>query len=286
MIEHRLLKAAFDKNGISAPDAMVERYIDGVLEESKQTRAALEQDIARVGLTWREYFERMREEVQRIQLINLEIRARVNVPEEEVRRTWENDPQYLESEKLDIAVILLPAPPLGSSGDEAREHAAMVQKEAKKNFEAAARKYSKGLGASDGGHLGEFGRGTMMKPIEKALDGLGKGEVSEPVAAPDGFYIVKLLGIHSAGRKPFEDVKAQLAAKLYEKRLDERYQKWATEDLRKDHRVEIMVDKLALIAAGGTPSTATAPALRVGAPAPGAAAATDPAAPAAEPAKP
>src|SRR5688572_3478925 len=86
LIEHKLLKYEFEKNGIIAPDEMVERYISNVLQESGQSRAQLDADIARTGLTWKDYFERMREEVQRIQLVNLLIRSRVNVPEEEVRR--------------------------------------------------------------------------------------------------------------------------------------------------------------------------------------------------------
>jgi parvulin-like peptidyl-prolyl isomerase len=249
MIEHRLLKAEYEKNGIVANDQMVDRYIAGVLEESHQTRAQLELDIAKAGLSWKDYHERMREEVQRIQLVNLLIRARVNVPEEEVRRAWEDDPQYLESEKLEVAAIYLPVTPGSGDTDKAREQAAEVEREARKDFEAAARKYSKGPAASEGGHLGEFKRGTMAAHFEKALQGLKAGEVSQPVEGPGGLYIVKIVKILSAGRRNFDDVKQALSEKLYDKRLSERYQKWATEDLRKDHRVDILIDRLAVIAA-------------------------------------
>jgi peptidyl-prolyl cis-trans isomerase SurA len=247
MIEHRLLKSEFEKNGIQAPDPMVERYIASVLEDSKQTRAQLEADIARVGLTWKDYFERMREEVQRIQLVNLLIRSRVNIPEEEVRREWEKNPKYLEAEKRTVGVIFLPIP-LGADADAVREQAVQVRKEARRDFEDAARKYSKGPGAEEGGVLGDFQRGTMASHYEKAMEGLRKGDVSEPVEGPGGLYLVKLVDVKSAGRVSFEDVQKTIADQLYEQRLGERYQKWATEDLRRDHRVEIMVDKLALLA--------------------------------------
>lgn len=256
MIEHRLLKSEFEKNGIQAPDAMVERYIASVLEDNKQTRAQLEADIARVGLTWKDYFERMRDEVQRIQLINLLIRSRVNIPDEEVQREWETNPNYLESEKLTVGVIFLPST-LAQDPDEARAKALEVRKEARSNFESAAREYSKGPAAADGGVLGDFQRGTMAPHFEKAMEGLGEGEVSAPVDGPGGIYLVKIIDVKSAGRVPFDDVKKDLADKLYEKRLSERYQKWATEDLRKDHRVEVTVEKLALLAVD--PSSGHAP---------------------------
>jgi peptidyl-prolyl cis-trans isomerase SurA len=259
LIEHKLLKYEFEKNGIVAPDEMVERYISGVLNESGQSRQALEADIARTGLTWKDYFERMREEVQRIQLVNLLIRSRVNVPEEEVRRAWESDPKYLESEKLVVAAIFLPA---GTSGDEsgALEQAKKVQKEAKSDFADTARKYSKGPAASEGGVLGEFKRGTMAAHFEKALTGLDEGEVSEPVAGQGGYYIVKLVDVKSSGRRDFEEVKEQIGDQIYEQRLSDRYKKWVTEDLRKDHRIDIMVDSLALIAAGAGPAPVPTPA--------------------------
>jgi len=259
LIEHKLLRAEFEKNGIVAPDEMVERYIAGVLRESGQSRESLNADIARSGLTWKDYFERMREEVQRIQLVNLLIRSRVNIPEEEVRRAWENDPQYLESEKLVVAAIFLPAP---TSGDDsgALDEAKKVQAEAKSDFADAAKKYSKGPAASDGGVLGEFKRGTMAPHFEKALTGLDEGEVSEPVSGSGGYYIVKLVDTKSSGRRDFEEVKKELGDKLYEQRLTDRYQKWVTEDLRKDHRIDNLVDSLALIAAGGsTPAPAPPP---------------------------
>lgn len=250
MIEHRLLKFEFEKNGIHPPDEMVERYIAGVLEESRQTRAALEADVARAGLSWKDYFERMREEVARIQLVNLLIRSRVNVSEEEVKRAWENDSEYLESEKLVVAAIFIPSPLLGEGAEEGEQKAVKVQKEARSNFAAAAREYSKGPGASDGGELGEFQRGTMATHFETALKGLKKGEVSQPVQGPGGYYIVKLVDIKSSGRRPFDEVKEQLTEKIYENRLTERYKKWVTEDLRKDHRIDNLVDSLAIIAAG------------------------------------
>jgi parvulin-like peptidyl-prolyl isomerase len=269
LIEQKLLKSEFEKNGITAPDEMVDRYIASVLQEKGISRTELEADIARAGLTWKDYHDRMREEVQKIQLVNLLIRSRVNVPEEEVRRVWESDPKYLQSEKLVVAAIYLP----GASEEDAEK----VHKEAKSDFEDAAKAHSKGPAASEGGVLGEFERGTMAPHFEKALEGLGKGDVSEPVAAPGGWYIVKLVGTKSSGRREFEDVKAQLSEQLYEQRLSDRYEKWVTEDLRKEHRVDNLMDSLAMIAAGSGPAPARS------APAPQVPAATPPPAPPATP---
>lgn len=244
MIEHRLLKAEFDKNGITAPDEMVDRYIDNVIKESGQTRAALEADVARSGLTWKQYHDRMREEVQRIQLVNLLIRSHVNVPEEEVREVWESDAGFLQSEQIEVGAIFIPMPSDPLAQAVAREKAIAVREEADDDFAAAAREHSQGPGASEGGSLGDFKRGTMAPHFEKALDGLDEGEVSQPVEGAGGIWIVKLIEVKEAGRRPFDEVKEELADKIYDKRIAERYRTWATEGLRRDHRIEYIAPDL------------------------------------------
>jgi parvulin-like peptidyl-prolyl isomerase len=162
----------------------------------------------------------------------------------------------MQGEKLEVAAIFLPVTP-GIDDAGALEKAKKVQKEAKSNFSAAAREYSQGPAASEGGVLGEFTRGSMAPHFEKALEGLREGEVSEPVLGAGGYYIVKLVDVKKSGRKSFDEVKEELGDKLYEQRLSERYKKWVNEDLRKDHRVDNLVDSLALIAAGATPAPPT-----------------------------
>lgn len=248
MVERRLLLAEFEKNGIKVNDEMVENYITGILQQNGQTRTQVEKAVAEAGLQWSDYFERMREEVQRLSLVNMLIRSRVNVTPEEVERAWKSDPAFMRSERLEIADIFLPLPADPEAAAEVRVQAMEVMRQARRNFADAARKYSQGAGAADGGRLGEFERGTMTAFFENATANLGEGDVSEPVDGGGGLHIVKVLSIHSKGRRPLEEVSEQIREKLYEARLEERYQKWVNEDLRKEHRVEILIDDLALVA--------------------------------------
>lgn len=248
MIEKRLLKAEFDKNGIKISDEMVDRYIQGVFETNHQNRAQVEKALEASGLVWDDYHERMRDEVARLSLVNMQIRSRVNVTPEEIERTWKNDPGFVQSEKLEIAQIYLPLPNDPDAAAAVRAQAAEVKAAADSNFAAAAKKYSKGPTAAEGGTLGQFERGTMAPHFEKALAGLSEGDVSEVVEGGGGLQIVKILDIQSKGRRPLEEVSEQIKEKLYETRLEERYQKWVNEDLRKEHRVEVLFEQLAVTA--------------------------------------
>jgi peptidyl-prolyl cis-trans isomerase C len=59
------------------------------------------------------------------------------------------------------------------------------------NFASLAQTHSKCPSGSNGGNLGPFGRGQMVKPFEDAAFGLEVGSLSEPVQTQFGWHLIQ-----------------------------------------------------------------------------------------------
>ena len=62
------------------------------------------------------------------------------------------------------------------------------------NFAGVAQAHSKCPSGANGGDLGEFGPGMMVKPFEDAVLALEVGGISEPVQTQFGYHLVHRTG--------------------------------------------------------------------------------------------
>jgi peptidyl-prolyl cis-trans isomerase C len=60
-----------------------------------------------------------------------------------------------------------------------------------KTFEELAREFSNCPSGKSGGSLGEFEKGMMVAPFEKAAFNLSPGQVSPPVKTQFGYHLIK-----------------------------------------------------------------------------------------------
>jgi len=116
--------------------------------------------------------------------------------------------------------------------DEAKEVAERLSKG--EDFAALANEKSKDPG-TEGGDLGFFTRGRMVKPFEDAAFSLDVGEISEPVETPFGWHVIKVEEKRDQPLPSFDQVKEIIFAQLLQKKAQE-----VVIDLRKAAKIEVV----------------------------------------------
>ena len=102
---------------------------------------------------------------------------------------------------------------LVKNNEEARAIIKKINNKAK--FSELAKTHSTGPSGKNGGNLGWFGPGQMVKEFEQATFSLEKGEISqEPVKTKFGFHIIKLNDIRDAKPKKLEEIKQNIIDKI------------------------------------------------------------------------
>lgn len=120
---------------------------------------------------------------------------------------------------------------------ESEDEASRIRRElqAGGDFAELAYKYSKDRGGQDGGDLGYFMRGQMVKPFEEAAFNMETGTLSEPVKSDFGWHIIKVEDKRDCLPPTFEEVKDQITASLIQSRLQ-----GLVQGLRKDANIELV----------------------------------------------
>ncbi len=154
------------------------------------------------------------------------------------RTTYKVNPKRFETGKqVRTSHILI----LGNAPN-ARRIAEDTLAEVKANpakFEELAKERSADQGsAANGGDVGFFGEGRMVKPFEDAAFALEmKGDVSDLVVTQFGFHIIKLTDTRPAGIRTFDEVKDGLVREAIQK-LKNQFRTSETEQLLRDAAVD------------------------------------------------
>ena len=115
-----------------------------------------------------------------------------------------------------------------------------LEKEAADTFAKIAEDVSEDSSAKQGGSLGLFGEGAMVKAFEDAAFALKKGEISDVVETKFGFHVIKVEEIQEATKREIAEVETEIARQL------------ARESLQKESARTLATQALAELKAGKT----------------------------------
>lgn len=166
--------------------------------------------------------------VEYIELSASALAANYQPDEQELRDFYNQEGAIaaLKKEKRRISHILVEGSDKAAL-DKARS--LMQQLKDGASFAALAKKHSADPGSAEkGGDLGNLEPGVMVKEFEDAAMALNKtGELAGPVKSQFGYHIIKMTKYTPAVRKPFAKVKAELTARLRQRKGEELFFNYA-----------------------------------------------------------
>lgn len=89
------------------------------------------------------------------------------------------------------------------------------------DFAALAREFSTGPSGPNGGDLGWFGKGMMVKPFEDAVLGMQVGTVTGPVQTQFGWHVIRLNETRVKNAPTLDEVRDDLLEELRRRTIDE-----------------------------------------------------------------
>lgn len=245
LIEKKLTEQKIKELNIKVTEEEIRQAIDDVRRQNNiPSQEALVSALAVQGLSFDQYRAQLQEQIEKLKLVSIEVRAKVQVGDNEMREYYAaNIQKYTEDESYRARHIFFKAnektPPKEVLRSQSTALAVLIDAREGKDFAELAKKFSEDPAArKDGGDLGTFKKGDMQPELEKTILALKPGEISELVVTPIGLHIIKLEAKIAGALKPFENVKAEIEEIIYRKKSEERFSQWA-KDLRSKASVEI-----------------------------------------------
>lgn len=247
LINKKLIEQKIRELGINVTDEEVRQAIEEVKRSNNLTQDNLKEALAARGISFDEYKAQIKEQLERLRLISVEVRSKIQISEQEMREYYEaNAGKFQVDEAFRARQIFLPVSPKATDEERKRTESAgekiLAEARGGADFAGLARQYSKDPSANEGGDLGFVKKGELLQEFDEALAKLKPGEVSGLIRTPAGIHIVKLEEWRQGKDRSFESVKPEVEDILYKKRSEERFNIWI-DDLRKNASIEIREKK-------------------------------------------
>ncbi len=193
------------------------------------------------GITANDLKEDIRKGVYITKFLNNNVYSKITISEEDKRQEYEKNKDRLNvPEQIRASHILIRTKEGATELDkeEARAKIEDLRKRAVsgEDFAELAKGNSEDGSAPQGGDLGYFRRGDMVRPFEEAAFSLEKGEISDIVETQFGYHIVKLVDKQAPRSLDYNEVEEGIEKFLRDKQGRDKVNE-LVEELRKNAKI-------------------------------------------------
>ena len=252
------------EKGLRLSDEQFNRWLtsmrkDQGLEDDKKFEAALKQE----GMTISDIRRNVEKQFLLSQVQTEEFGGKLQITEQEARQYYDaNQKEFVEPATVTIREILIEVPTVTQQGramvnvgkdDEAARKAEAVRARltAGEDFAKVAGEVSASASKANGGLIGPIATTELAPDLQKMLENMKPGEITQPMRAAKGYQILKLETSKQSGVRPFDTVRDVVADRVYQERSRSEMRKfiervrrqaiivWKNEELRKAYEQQL-----------------------------------------------
>lgn len=251
MIDERLEENQADKAHISVSPEEIDRGIANVANQAQQTQGRpvtvqdLMAEVRRRGMTEQDFRDEIRRQIMEGKLIELRVRPRVRVTEQDAHAAYQHWAQELQQQQpVDVRILALRVNP--PTNDVARAKLALAKEVADRarageDFCKLVAQYSDDVGTRGTcGTRGPQPFASLWPPIQNAVKTLKPGTVSDPIPIQIGQdeVVAVLMPMGTSATPPYETVKNDMMQRAMLDGLERARKQWLLE-LRQNVYIDV-----------------------------------------------
>ena len=234
MIIDRLIFQEASRLGVNVSDAEVEAQIQQILEQNKIDMATLERSLLAQGLNIEFLRERIKSNQTNSRLMQVMVTQKVLIPYAEIENYYNTHAnQFVKGRVVTLEIILFPPKLHADVPDIVRKI-----KNGSLSFEQAAKKYSVGPEAKNGGKIGAMAWENISPLWREALNGVKPGELTPVFRMDEAEAVIKLIAETPGEVKTLREAEGEIERILKEPLLQERFKVY-TQQLRNKAVIDI-----------------------------------------------
>jgi parvulin-like peptidyl-prolyl isomerase len=246
LVQNEIIKAKASEMGVTVTDKQLQERMAQIVKQvggqKKLDKLLKDQSVTLDQLKVQLQSQMLQDAVQQ------KVYAGIKITPEQIQKYYEdpaNKSQFNVAESVDARHILVKTK---AEADKVR--ALLEADNTDANWKKVAKQYSTDPGSkNNGGSLGNFPKGRMVKPFEDAAFALKVNEISQPVKTQFGYHIIEVTKKTPGSKQTLEQAKTTIEQQL-------KYQKQAT--AWEDWLKQAMKDAGIVYAAGFNPDKLTA----------------------------
>lgn len=238
LIDRALVDQEVDRLGLGITQEELDRAIDDVARQNGINRERLQHEVERSGMPWALYRGEIEQQLKFMKFNQTVILPRINVPEDDLQAMYRK--RYVDGASAgprQLQAIFLRFAPDATPEDKAavamKAAALKARLDAGEDWHTVAADAPESPYAALGTEFGNFSAGELLPELDQQAFALAVGQVTPPVAAGGGIFLLRVAAQLPAAIPPYEAIREELMFEFQGIRGEEELVLWSTQARRR-----------------------------------------------------